>query len=141
MERGSRRKLWLPTGHIFAKPWPLGRKMHELSLALNLLDLAEAQARQAGATTIRTVGLRVGALSGVMLEALESAFEGAKKGTLADQARLEVERVGLAALCQNCQCEFAVDDPHAIAVCPTCHRPSATLVRGVELQMMFLDVD
>ena len=115
--------------------------MHELSLALNLLDLAEAQARQAGATTIRTVGLRVGALSGVVVEALESAFEGAKKGTLADQARLEVEWVELAAFCQNCQSEFSVDDPHAIALCPTCHQPSPILTKGEELQVMYLDVD
>jgi hydrogenase nickel incorporation protein HypA/HybF len=114
--------------------------MHELSLVSNILEIAEEQARAAGAAAIRVVSLRVGAASGVEPEALEFAFSWAKHGTLAQDARLEVEYVPLRAKCPRCNLEFEVPERFGFAVCPTCGKPSARFVRGEELEVRALEV-
>ena len=49
--------------------------MHELSIMEGALALALEQARQAGARKLHVIRLRVGAMSGVVPEALQFAFE------------------------------------------------------------------
>lgn len=114
--------------------------MHELSLVQSILEIAQDYARREGAVAIQTVTLRVGALSGVEPEALEFAFETARVGTLAEEARLEVEWVPLAAYCEGCSKKFAVDNPFGIALCPDCGQVSAEICQGEELQVAYLDV-
>lgn len=48
--------------------------MHEATLCLRLLEIAEAQRRRAGAQRITALRLEVGALSGVSSHALARAF-------------------------------------------------------------------
>ncbi|MGK0619852.1 hydrogenase maturation nickel metallochaperone HypA [Meiothermus cerbereus] len=115
--------------------------MHELGLVKSILEIAEAYARREGARAIREIGLRVGALSGVEKEALEFAFEAAKQGTLAQQARLAVQWVPLLAFCDGCKKEFEVASPFGIALCPGCHQPTATLEQGLELEVDYLEVE
>jgi hydrogenase nickel incorporation protein HypA/HybF len=114
--------------------------MHELSLVTNILEIAEEYARREGASAIRAVSLRVGAMSGVEPEALEFAFSLARQGTLAQDARLEVEYVPLRASCAACNLEFDAEDRFGIAVCPSCHQPSASFTRGEELEVCSLEV-
>jgi hydrogenase nickel incorporation protein HypA/HybF len=114
--------------------------MHELSLVTDMLEIAERHARDAGASSIRVIALRVGARSGVDPEALEFAFSVAKIGTLAAEARLEVERVPMHAVCRACQLEFDVEARFGIARCPSCGQPSARLTHGEELEVRALEV-
>ncbi|HYG35135.1 MAG TPA: hydrogenase maturation nickel metallochaperone HypA, partial [Clostridia bacterium] len=64
--------------------------MHELSIMDSALNLALDQARKAGAKRICGIRLRIGALSGVVPEALEFAFEALVTGTLAEGAKLSI---------------------------------------------------
>ena len=48
--------------------------MHELGIALDIAELAAAEAARAGARRVEAVHVRVGALSGVVREALEFAW-------------------------------------------------------------------
>lgn len=114
--------------------------MHELSLMNSILDIAQEHAQREQARSIRTIALRVGALSGVDPQALEFAFEAARIGTMAQEARLEVEYVPLVAYCQPCDQEFGVDSPFAIALCPFCGEPTAVLRQGEELEVKYLEV-
>ena len=114
--------------------------MHELSLVSNILEIVEDCAIREGASAIRVVSLRVGANSGVEPEALEFAIEVARQGTLAQDARLEVEYVPLRALCEVCALEFEVSDRYGMAVCPSCHRTVSKFVRGEELEVRSLEV-
>lgn len=115
--------------------------MHEVSIARSLLDLAEDYARCEGASCIKTVALRIGALSGVLPEALEFAFEVAKLGTLAADAHLEVEYLAIIAYCESCALEFEVKDIFGIAQCPLCSEPTASLRQGQELELSYLELD
>ena len=76
----------------------LSRPMHELSIMQSALSLALDQARQAGAARVHTIRLRIGALSGVVPDALEFAFEALTPGTLAEGAQLAIEPCARAVL-------------------------------------------
>ncbi len=66
--------------------------MHEAKLCLSLLDLAAEHLARAGGTRILALRLEVGAISGVVPEALEAAFPLCAAGTPAEGADLRVER-------------------------------------------------
>jgi len=65
--------------------------MHELSVAMSLVDTICEELPQLGAVTVRAVRIRVGALSGVGMEALMFAFDVAADGTPIAGARLIIE--------------------------------------------------
>ena len=82
-------------------PCPV-RPMHELSIMQSALSLALNQAQQAGAARVHMIRLRIGALSGVVPDALEFAFEALTPGTMAEGARLAVEHVPARFWCAAC---------------------------------------
>ncbi len=103
------------------------------------LNLALNQARQAGANRVHAIRLRIGALSGVVPDALEFAFEAMTPGTLAEGAQLAVEHVPARFWCAECAREFQSDD--MFAECPECHRPSGELRAGREMELASLEID
>lgn len=114
--------------------------MHEFSLVMSMLDVAETAARADGATRIDAIHLEIGALAGVVPEALSFAFEGARQGTMAHDARLEVVHLPAIAYCASCRSEFELDNRFGIAMCPSCDTPSADLRQGREMHVSHLEV-
>ena len=76
--------------------------MHELSIIANLFEIMEAKAKEKEAVRIVSVKLKIGALSGVVPELLHSSFNMYKKGTIAENAELDIETVSLKVLCHDC---------------------------------------
>jgi hydrogenase nickel incorporation protein HypA/HybF len=112
--------------------------MHEVGLMQNALEAAENHARQAGATRVHRLKLRVGALSGVVPEALESAFAVLAPNSLAKDAKLEIEIIAIIGWCESCQKEFPCGD--LINNCPQCGEPTAAIRRGRELELAQLEI-
>jgi hydrogenase nickel incorporation protein HypA/HybF len=113
--------------------------MHELSIMQSALSLALEQARQAGASRVHEIRLRIGALSGVVPDALEFAFEALSPGTQAEGARLIIEHVPARFWCAPCAREFQSDD--MFSDCPDCHTPSGELRAGREMEVASLEID
>jgi hydrogenase nickel incorporation protein HypA/HybF len=65
--------------------------MHELSIAMALIDVACEEASNRGLGQVRALHLRLGALAGVIKEALVFSFDVAVAGTPIEGARLEVQ--------------------------------------------------
>jgi hydrogenase nickel incorporation protein HypA/HybF len=112
--------------------------MHEASLMLNALEIAEEQARQRGATRIHRIALRVGRLAGVEPEALAFAFDMVTAGTMAEGATLAIESAPVVCLCDVCRQEFSPDD--FVFACPTCGALSQDVRSGQELELIRLEV-
>ena len=112
--------------------------MHELGIMMNTLEAAEKAARDSGATRIHELRLRVGRMTGVVPEALESVFEVVREGTMAAEARLSIETVPASCWCARCQDEFVSED--LLSECPRCHELSGELRRGLELELASLEV-
>ncbi len=65
--------------------------MHELSVALNIVEIAEEELARHGGERVRAVHLQIGSLSGVAAEALRFSFSLACEGTRVEGSRLVVE--------------------------------------------------
>ncbi len=112
--------------------------MHEVGIIQSTLELAEQSAKASGATQIHLLRLRVGRMTGIVREALEFAFEVVREGSMAADARLEIETVPATCWCAQCEVEFSSED--LIYVCPTCGQFSSELRRGLELELASLEV-
>ena len=67
--------------------------MHELSIAVNIVDIACEEAERQGDSRVDAVYLNLGALSGVVKEALLFSWELACEGTRIAGARLAIRDV------------------------------------------------
>ena len=112
--------------------------MHEFSIMESALELAGKNTRDAGATQIHRLVLRVGKLSGVVPEALRFAFDALKPGSLAAAAELQIEEVPTVCWCADCAAEFEAADLKY--ECPRCHQPSGDLRRGKEMELASLEI-
>jgi hydrogenase nickel incorporation protein HypA/HybF len=113
--------------------------MHELSIALNIVDIATAEARKAGASRVIDLNIEVGSLSGVIVEALEFAMEVAVRDTMLSGARVAIHPINAQAKCRQCGAEFEVRD--FFEECPDCASLDLQITRGQELKVRSLKVE
>jgi hydrogenase nickel incorporation protein HypA/HybF len=114
--------------------------VHELSIALGVVEAAEGEAVKRGAARVTAVHLRVGALAGVDADALRAAFELAREqSALLAAAALVIEAVPVVACCPTCAAEREVPFPGLL--CPVCQTPSPEIVRGRELDVVAIEIE
>jgi len=102
------------------------------------LELAEDHARQAGATTISRISLRVGIVSGVVPEAMQFAFDVLRRNTMADSATLEIEAIPGVFRCSGCGGVFTLQDLRFD--CPSCHGLLSMEGGGADLELAQLEL-
>jgi hydrogenase nickel incorporation protein HypA/HybF len=102
------------------------------------LDMAFAHANKAGASRIHRIRLRVGALSGVVPDALRMAFAAATPGTAADGAELVVDEVAVQCRCEQCGHEYCPND--VVYLCSNCGAVNSQIEEGRELELASLEV-
>ena len=112
--------------------------MHELSIALSILDIAAEEAQRRG---VRVLGihLKLGLLSGVVKEALLSAYELAREADPEGEARLVIEEVPVRAYCPTCQTTRPVVSVQELC-CVECGTPTPQIVSGRELEVVALEI-
>ena len=113
--------------------------MHELSIASAVLDAVRTEVEARPGQRLRTVGLRVGELSGVEGDALEFCFAALVKGTPLDGATLQIEVCPRRHRCRACGHEFVVVDYRT--ECPSCAEPDTEFVGGSELSLAWLELE
>ena len=112
--------------------------MHELSIALRVVEtLTEDLADEPGDVTL--VRLRVGALSGVVPDALRFAWDAACRDTRVVGSALEIDEVAARIWCDACGCEQTL--PGALSMsCPICGKPASKVVAGRELEILSVEM-
>ncbi len=114
--------------------------MHELSLAHDLVEIASDAARQANVQRVDVVHLKVGALAGVVTEALLFCYDLATRGTPLEGSRLEIHPVPLVVKCERCSAGCQLEEFNGL-ICPTYGGPAALVVSGRELQIESLEYE
>jgi len=114
--------------------------MHELSIAISIVELAEEERNQRGCGQVTAVHLQLGGLAGVVKEALLSSYEIACEGTGLQGSRLVIEEIPVEVYCSKCDASRAIDSVQWF-VCPECKSPVFKVVRGRELQVVALEVE
>jgi hydrogenase nickel incorporation protein HypA/HybF len=117
-----------------------GLSMHELSVALSLLELAEEEAARQGAGRVVALHVRLGPLSGVLKEALLSAFQLARCNWPLGSPELIIEEVPLTAYCPRCAQERRLETPSQLC-CPACGESTPQIITGRELDLVALEVE
>jgi hydrogenase nickel incorporation protein HypA/HybF len=113
--------------------------MHELSLAINLVEIAEAAVKRHSVARVEAVHLRLGIFSGVVADSLLFAYDIATEGTLLAGSSLIVEEVPLVIYCPQCQLERELDNLQSL-LCPVCGTASNEIRRGKEIEIAYLEV-
>jgi hydrogenase nickel incorporation protein HypA/HybF len=114
--------------------------MHELSIILNLVEIAEEAAQRERVRAVRSVRLRVGAMAGVVKESLLFCYEIASEGTLLAGSRLDVTEVPVVIHCPSCDLDRTLAGIQNFC-CPVCGTPSADIRQGKELEVESLEVE
>ncbi len=113
--------------------------MHEFSIAMNIIEIAEAEAEKAKASAINELILDIGTMSGIEFYALDTALEMAVKNTMLEKAAITVNKIQARAKCTGCNAEFDIDNVYD--PCPKCNSLYHELLCGKELQIKSLVVD
>lgn len=113
--------------------------MHEFSIAMSIIEIAEAEAEKAGATEIKELALDIGTMSGIEFYALDTAMEMAVKDTMLEKAKITVNKIQARAKCSECGHEFDIDQ--VVDPCPKCQSLFHEVLKGKELQIKSIVVD
>jgi hydrogenase nickel incorporation protein HypA/HybF len=113
--------------------------MHELSIAVEIIEIVEKSARKSGAENVDTIELEIGELSGIEIEALKMALDISVKNTIADGAEINIHTVKAEAHCIDCGKDSAVDD--LFSVCPTCGSFRMDIIKGKEMKIKSITVN
>jgi hydrogenase nickel incorporation protein HypA/HybF len=112
--------------------------MHELSIAMSIVELAEEEAQSRG-VQIEAVHLKLGALSGVVKDALLSCYEMACEGTELEGSRLLVEDIPVVIFCPACKANRPLNSVQLFR-CPECGTPASEVIQGKELEVVALEI-
>ncbi len=114
--------------------------MHEMSIAANILEIAEQQAAQAGAKAINRIEVEVGLLAGVEISSLEFCFETARKmSSLTRGSELIIHPVAGRGHCPDCRDDFPIE--FFVALCPECGKTGVEILQGRELKVRSINID
>jgi hydrogenase nickel incorporation protein HypA/HybF len=113
--------------------------MHELSIAVGIVEAAMDEARQRN-VQVSAVHLRLGALSGVVKDALLFSYEVACQDTPLEGSRLLIEEVPVAVFCPQCKERRVLESVQSFT-CPDCASPTREVLQGKELEVYALEVE
>jgi hydrogenase nickel incorporation protein HypA/HybF len=113
--------------------------MHELSIAISIVDTVIKQAEAALAGPVSEVHLDIGVCSGIEFESLDFSLEVATKDTVLEKTTFRINRVEAVAECPACHHLYTPE--RVFSHCPECHKPGIKLIRGTELQIKSLLVE
>jgi hydrogenase nickel incorporation protein HypA/HybF len=112
--------------------------MHELSIAMNIVDLALEESRTR-AVIVEAVHLDLGPLSGVVADALRFSWELACHETPLEGARLLIREIPVEIHCSTCKAHRTLDSMQWLC-CPVCATPALEIIHGKELAITALEV-
>lgn len=111
--------------------------MHEYSIVSALIDQVQGQASARRATAVHRVVVRIGALSGVEVALLRTAYDTFRARTVCAGAPMDVLVEEAAWECPGCGHAF---EKGARLRCEQCKRP-ARLVRGDEIVLERIELE
>ena len=113
--------------------------MHELSIALSIVEMATEESNKRGGAKVDVVHLKLGRLSGVVKDALLFSWEIACQGTTLEGSRLEITEIPVVVHCEICKIDRTLAEINNFS-CPVCNEPTPEVMQGRELEVMALEI-
>lgn len=112
--------------------------MHEMSLCEGMREILQQQATAQNYSVVKTVFLEIGKLSGVEPDAMRFAFPVVMRGSLAENATLQIIEVAGQAWCSQCQKNVPIQERYD--GCPLCENPRLQITDGEQMRIKELEV-
>jgi hydrogenase nickel insertion protein HypA len=113
--------------------------MHEIGIAHTIIETVLKSINNQPGVRVHTIGIKVGAMAGILEDSLEFSFNALKKGTALETSSLKIESIAATGLCEKCKHRFIVDN--LVFLCPKCNYPLSELENGQELDITYLDIE
>ena len=105
--------------------------MHEMSIAVGLMDQVLDVAKSNQLIRIDSVEIETGYLRQVIPEVMLEAFNAVKQDTIAESATLKIREIKPLAECQICQKNFAPEPDNFL--CPKCQKADTKILQGNDI--------
>ncbi len=112
--------------------------MHELSVALGIVKIAETETAKAKAKKVELIELEIGTLAGIEFESLDFVWPSAVKDTVLENAIKKIDIIKAKAKCIDCDTVFNLSQLYDS--CPTCKSNFKGILQGKELRVKALEV-
>jgi hydrogenase nickel incorporation protein HypA/HybF len=113
--------------------------MHELSIALSMVEMASEEALRRGGVQVFAIHLKLGQLSGVVKDALLFSYTVACEGTPLEGSQLVIEEVPVVVRCPDCRAETALASLQRFC-CSACGALTSEIVQGKELEVVAMEI-
>lgn len=115
--------------------------MHEVSIAMGMIDELMRIAGENNARKILTVNLKIGKMSGIVTDSLKFAFDAVKlEYPLLSSTTISIREIPLVYECGNCGSTFQTDDTY-FPRCPDCESYNLKLISGEEMDIENLEIE
>jgi hydrogenase nickel incorporation protein HypA/HybF len=111
--------------------------MHELSVALGIVKIAENEIKKVRAKKVELIELEIGTLAGIEFDALDFVWNAAVKNTVLEKARKRINKIPAKAKCGDCEKIYPIQFIHDN--CPSCGSFLKNIIQGKELRVVSLE--
>jgi len=112
--------------------------MHEYSIVQSLLNMCEENARANNAKKVSKVVVKIGVMSGVEPDLLQTAFDTFKEATVCEDCEfiMNIQKVKI-----NCKdCDFVCELEENEYLCPKCKSANLEIIDGEDMFLMQLEL-
>jgi hydrogenase nickel incorporation protein HypA/HybF len=107
----------------------------------DVLEIALEYAEQNDVKKIRTIALSVGALASIVPDWAQMFFNYVSKGTIAEEAKIQIETIPAKIRCRSCGAETEMDVHNLLYECNKCDSKAIELVTGREFRVTSMEVE
>ena len=112
--------------------------MHEYSIVQSLLDQCEENAKANDANKVTKVTVKIGVMSGVEPDLLQTAFDTFKEGTMCEACEYIQNIQPIVISCHKCNKKSTLDKNEYC--CPHCQSIELDVIDGEDLMLMQLEL-
>jgi hydrogenase nickel incorporation protein HypA/HybF len=113
--------------------------MHEYSIVQSLIDSCEENAKVNNATKVTKVVVKIGVMSGVEPDLLQTAFDTFKEETICHDAQFIINIQKVKIECNGCQTISELEKNEYC--CPKCESTELNILDGEEMYLMQLELE
>lgn len=113
--------------------------MHEYSIVQSLIESCEEHAKENDSTRVTKVVVKIGALSGVEVGLLSTAFNTFKEKTICDGCEFIVNFQKVLVECLSCKSKNELEKNEFL--CPSCKSKELNILDGEDMFLMSLEMD
>jgi hydrogenase nickel incorporation protein HypA/HybF len=115
--------------------------MHELPVIESILKIVLKHTEKNSVRQVVAIHLQIGKLSDLEDEWIQRYFDYLSKGTVAEGAKLKIERMPIMVQCSACSTSYEAEAANlGELVCPACGGKNITLVSGREYYIKDMEV-